>query len=114
MIRPVPRPHFAALDGALNSAMIFGGETPRSMTVTVSSTGFAGTETVPSLRTTLPSFEDTAICAAALIENSGKAAVVIATASACVSQMRSVMTIPPGSGFSLMPYSPTSEFICRV
>src|SRR5437763_3075232 len=85
------------LDGALNSATIFGGETPRSMTVTVSSTGLPGTETVPLLRTTLPSFEDTAICAAAFIEDNGKAAAAIAMAIACVSEMRSVMIIPPGS-----------------
>jgi hypothetical protein len=39
----------------------------------------------------LPSFEDTAICAAAVIGNSGKAAVAIAMMIACVGKMRSVM-----------------------
>ncbi len=72
----------ATLDGALNSATIFGGETPRLMMVTVSSTGFAGTPTTPLTRTTLPSFDDTAICAAALSESSGRAAMALATMTA--------------------------------
>src|SRR6266550_1808796 len=67
------------LEGALSSAMIFGGETPRLMMVTVSSTGFAGTLTTPLMRPTLPSFDDTAICAAALSENNGRAVMAPAT-----------------------------------
>ena len=56
--------------------------------VTVSSTGLAGTATVPLLRTTFPSFENTAICAVAFIENSGKAAMVITRTAACVSEIQ--------------------------
>jgi hypothetical protein len=61
------------------------------MMLIVSSTGFSGTEVTPLTRTALPSFEDTAICAAAVIGNSGKAAVAIAMMIACVGKMRSVM-----------------------
>src|SRR5262249_32750488 len=91
------------LDGAFSSAMILGGETPRLIMVTVSSTGGGGTETVPLLRTTLPSVEDTAICAATLIADSGKAAMVNATTTACVREIRSFMIIPPGLVFPRFP-----------
>src|SRR5258708_39444740 len=95
------------LEGALNSAMTFGGETPRLMMVTVSSTEFAGTLTMPLLRTTLPSFDDTAICAAALIANSGKVEMATATTTACVRVIRSFMIIPPGSVSPRDPLSVT-------
>src|SRR5438094_914844 len=85
----------AAIDVALNSAMTFGGETPRLMTVTVSSTGFAGTPTTPLTRTTLPSFEDTAICAAALSENNGRVAIAPAATSDSISEIRYFIVIPP-------------------
>src|SRR5690348_10814093 len=79
------------LEGALNSAIAFGGETPRSMIVTVSSAGVAGTDTVPLLRTTLPSFDDTAICAAACSESGGKIVVAIASMTAGVGVMDNFM-----------------------
>jgi putative tryptophan/tyrosine transport system substrate-binding protein len=83
------------LDGALSSAIIFGGETPRFMTVTVSSMGFSETVATPLTRTALPSFEDTAICATALIENNGKAATAIANTTAWLRAIPRFMTIPP-------------------
>src|SRR6516162_10848371 len=62
----------ATLDGALSSAMTFGGETPRLMMVTVSSRGLAGTATTPLARTTLPSLAETASCATHSNESNGK------------------------------------------
>src|SRR5450759_962717 len=82
------------LDGVLSSAMTFGGETPRLMMVTVSSTGLADTLVTPLTRTDLPSLEDTAICAKALTENKGKAST--ATAMALARETRNCMIIPPG------------------
>src|SRR5262249_1903763 len=61
------------LDGALSSPTTLGGETPRSMMVTVSSAGFVGTVTAPLTSTTLPSLEETASCAEAPNENNGSA-----------------------------------------
>src|SRR5262249_46751696 len=46
------------LDGAFSSATTLGGETPRSMTVTVSSAGFGGTVLAPLTRTALWSLEE--------------------------------------------------------
>src|SRR5439155_8216451 len=60
----------ATLDGAFSSPTTLGGDTPRSISVTVSSGGFSCTLTVPSTITTLLSFEETASCAAAPNESS--------------------------------------------
>src|SRR5918997_6765366 len=60
------------LVGTLSSTVV-SGDTLRSMIVTVSGGGFAGTVLTPSTRTALPSFADTTICAEALNANSGNA-----------------------------------------
>src|ERR1051326_6155478 len=49
----------------MSSPTSFGGETPRSMRLIVSSAGFGGTVLTPLTSTALLSFEDTASCAAA-------------------------------------------------
>src|SRR4029077_15187340 len=53
------------LAGALTSPISFGGEVPRSMMLTVSAAGLAGTTFAPLTSTALLSFAETAICAAA-------------------------------------------------
>src|SRR5262249_45339421 len=51
------------LDGALSSPITLGGETPRSIMVTVSSAGFGGTVFTPLTSTALASLAETASCA---------------------------------------------------
>src|SRR5947199_374921 len=59
------------LEGALSSPTTLGGETPRSMMVTVSSAGFGGTVFTPLTSTALASLAETASCAAASDGNNG-------------------------------------------
>src|SRR5262249_53361949 len=59
------------LDGALSSPITLGGETPRSMMVTVSSAGFGGNVFTPLTSTALASLAETASCAAASEGNNG-------------------------------------------
>ena len=61
------------LVGALSSPSTFGGETPRSMMVTVSAAGLSGTALTPLTSTALLSLAETAICADAATFSSGKA-----------------------------------------
>src|SRR5260370_19759335 len=59
------------LEGDLSSPTTLGGETPRSMMVTVSSAGFGGIVFTPLTSTALASLAETASCAAASDGNNG-------------------------------------------
>src|SRR5215510_4471896 len=59
------------LAGALISWIALGGEAPRSMIVTLSAGGLAGTALTPSIRTALPSLAERASSAAAVNDSSG-------------------------------------------
>src|SRR6202165_534061 len=85
------------LEGALSSPTTLGGETPRSMRVTVSSAGFGGTVLTPLTSTALPSLEETAICAAAWNEKNGS--MRSATGRVLICRTRGVMSLPPKQVF---------------
>ena len=91
------------LDGALSSPTILGGETFRSMSVTVSSAGLAGTVFTPLTSTALWSFEEMASCAAAPDASSGRA--TSAAASPPARKTRICMSVLP---------SPVLEFRGRA
>src|SRR5262245_49051127 len=81
------------LAGAFTSPINFGGETPRSMMLTVSAAGLSGTTFTPLTSTALLSFAETRTCAAALILSNGSAA--RAKQRLADRQMQIFMTPPP-------------------
>ncbi len=112
----------ATLDGAFSSPTTLGGDAPRSISVTVSSTGFSCTLAAPSTSTTLPSFDETASCAAA--PNESSAAPRSAMMPVFADEIRRFITCPPSPDFFAFAITPSPRLgrmwlflpcgICRV